>query len=355
MPRIKRKITRLVPARVTGPLWDYLRDGVTQGFLENLVCPERLRLRYELGLELPKFSGALAFGNVVHNALDAGYSMFRDTGDPGAGIGNCGLALELDEARTRRLMQDGTGEGTEEEIEEVYGIASILLRHYWNHWEADDLSGKRKWETLEQTFDVPYTFKNLKDGQVTVRRRGKIDGTYRAVNKRLWMLETKTKSQVNEANLAARLKLDIQVMYYLSALKAINKETPAGVLYNVLRRPQLRRSKKETFGAFCKRVDADIAKRPEWYFVRWEASFPAQDLTNWERGDMDSMLRLAYAWSQKSFHFRNSSACDGKYGTCDYLRYCSGGEDNRLRRREHVYPELVPIEDLYTQADGENL
>src|SRR5687768_5683535 len=58
--------------------YDLRRDGVTQSLLnEFLMCPQRARLGYVMGLTPITTSGALSFGSVVHDALDKIYSEMK--------------------------------------------------------------------------------------------------------------------------------------------------------------------------------------------------------------------------------------------------------------------------------------
>jgi RecB family exonuclease len=330
----------------TGRFWDIERDGLTAGFLENLLCPERLRLRYVEGLESSRFKGAQHFGNVIHAALETGYTAFRDSKDPGAAVFASGACIDADEAIARaRFREAGELTAIEAELEELYGTAGVVLRHYWEAWHEEDFGGGREWVSLEEVFRIPFTFQSDACGEVTIPLRGKIDGKYRAKNRRLWVKDTKTKGQIEVENIAQRLSMDLQTLLYSWATWRINGEMPAGVLYNVMRRPQLRRGKSETMQAFIQRVDSDVQKRPEFYFIRFEAPLPAEDLRRFEK-ELTSLVRLAYAWSRGSYHFRYSPACENKWGPCEFLHLCGSGDMGRLRKREAPYPELVQVDPL---------
>jgi hypothetical protein len=339
----KGEVAELLGGGPQSGLWDFQRDGITQGFLENLVCPERLRLKYVEGWEKTQFSGALKFGNIVHYALDRAYSAFRDSGNPAVTIDESEVAIRDDEKETRKaLTEEGMLSQVEEELEQLYGMAEVLMRHYWKKWKGD-LTGRMKWEALEETFKLPYTLHSQPYGEVTTFLRGKVDGRYRAKNRKPWIVDHKSKGEIQVDRIADRLTVDIQIMLYSWATKQLTGEYPAGVLYNVMRRPQLYRRKDESLAAFLGRIDEDIPKREDFYFVRFEAAFSPADHARFEK-DLASLVRLAHAWSRGTYHYRFSPACETKYGVCEFLPVCARGSYDRLRKREHVFPELVQLE-----------
>jgi hypothetical protein len=334
---------RAAPEPDPHAFWDMLTDGITQGFLENMVCPERLRLKYREGWSQTRFKGALKFGDVVHNVLDHVYTTFRDTGDSTLAIASAEGCLAADEFITREsLKEDGSLSQVEEELEEIYGMAAILLHYHWKAWEGD-FNGSMKWETLEQCFSVPYEFNSDVYGKVVIPIRGKIDGTYRVVNGRLWVLDHKSKGQINEGNISDRLPYDLQTMLYAWAVWKQTGEKPAGVLYNVMRRPQLRRKQTENLSQFLERIDENVRTRREFYFVRFEAPIMPKGLEAFEK-ELDSLVRLAHAWYRGAFHYRFSPACDTKYGACDFLPVCGRGDFSRLHKRDVPFPELIQVE-----------
>jgi hypothetical protein len=323
--------------------WDMLRDGVTQGFFENMVCPERVRLKYREGWTQTRFKGAMKFGDVIHNALDVAYTTYRDTRNPTLAVVSTQGTLDADEFITRQaLKEEGGLSQVEEELEEIYGTAAILLHHYWKAWEGD-FNGSMQWETLEQTFSVPYEFTSEKYGRVVIPIRGKIDATYRVKNGRLWVLDHKSKSQINEGSISDRLPYDLQTMLYAWAVWKLTGEKPAGVLYNVMRRPQLRRKQSENLSQFLERVNGDVEKRREFYFVRFEAPIMPKGLEAFEK-ELDSLVRLAHAWYRGAFHYRFSPACDTKYGACEFLPVCGRADFSRLHKRDVPFPELIQVE-----------
>jgi hypothetical protein len=168
-----------------------------------------------------------------------------------------------------------------------------------------------------------------------------MDGVFERTG--LWLFESKFKSMINEGDLLDTLSLDIQVMLYLWALSKKYDKTPSGVLYNVVRRPGLKISQKESMPQFAKRVEKDILKRPDWYFYRFEVAIDRQDLQRWEAEFM-AMLTEFMDWCDgKAGHYKNTNSCITKYGRCWGLTPCAEGAFHTLAKRKTVFRELEDV------------
>ena len=283
-----------------------------------MSCPEKCRLGLVEGLRRPGSSTPLDFGNITHMMLERGY---KDSSQkkPAA------LRAMADQWQKENQAYTDDAECMLSQIEG-------LVTAYHEYWEKDDK--KKDWVSLEQTFDVPYT---LPSGLV-IRLRGKIDGVFR-VGKKLYLLETKTKGQVVSA-LDEAVGFNLQVMFYLYAARQLYGEFPAGVLYNILRRPQLRLGKAETQVGFAQRVEKDILSRPDFYFKRMEIAFLKKEQVAWER-ELADILEVFVNWAEGGPSWHNTGSCL-EYGGCEYLHICSGqpGAREAFTVKEHVYPEL---------------
>lgn len=323
------------------PFWNLWTDGVTQGLLETfLTCPEKLRLRMIEGQSPLRGSGALAFGSLVHEVLDQVYTAI--------GKGERKLLpvisknLEKCEAKDKARAQERppTDPRFYEEMEENYGFAEAIIPAYYQHWKTD-LEGY-EWISLEKKFSVPYfVAARLGIARPFIPVRGKRDGDFRQ-GKELWLFETKTKARIDDEAIVEKLPYDLQVMLYLWSMKQDYGEYPKGVVYNLIRRPQLRKRQTESLQDFCKRVQDDIAARPEFYFVRYLVSIREEELDLWEL-QFDMMMRQLINWWEGGFHYKVSSACNGRMGVCDLLPICSRNDTSSHYQREEVFPELVQI------------
>jgi|SRR6185503_12759564 len=347
--------------------WQLTRDGVTQGLLALVaLCPEKAAIKMKQGLSSPSKSGALAFGDVFHRALDNVYGLAKaEQGSeyvPEFFITNMDSFVEdaiIQIYQTdRTTLLQSTASPTELIALEVNcSLAKVMLRMYFRHWETD--FRELNWVDLERTFRVQYTHQlqpgdpgfgypfNAPTNTVQFPVRGKFDGVFRSIPTStsptgdLWLFETKTKSYIDEQSLSDRLNFELQVMLYLWAMKQTYGETPRGVLYNIVKRPLLRQKVKESLDDFCDRITADVQSRPEEYFVRYNVSVTPDELDEWANRDLQRMMAHLYRWANNPDHtYRNSGACQMWNRPCEYLRLCAYKDTSNLTSREHVFPEL---------------
>lgn len=357
--RIKRKTEQSItptrkkanPAMVsvydTGEsLWNPYRDGVTQGLLQKfLTCPEKLRLSCVDGIQ-PIARGvmgnpALAFGNLFHETLDTIYTSHRESPLYLSSIrGVIRDCLRESEQRDRQILNTAMNSTPEDlnTLEENYGFAEIMLTAYFEHWKEDFETFE--WVGLEETFSVPYTSPSQ---TVPIQIRGKFDGIFR-VGGKLWLFETKTKGRIEEDSICDRLPYDLQVCLYLWAMEKIYGESPQGVVYNLVRRPQLRRSVKESLPEFLERVSVDVTARPAFYFIRYNVSFLEDERTKWKT-EFDGIVDQLMSWWWGKFHYRDSTACSSRFGNCEFLPVCGRNDRTNYERRSEVFPELNQLED----------
>ena len=354
-----------LPTSIRSGVWDLFRDGLTQGLLGAFsTCPEKVRLGYVEGLSERRSSSAMEFGNIIHDTLDLVYSAFLNPEKaPGyAFIFKEGLEKDWDiaierihkilkykEAEDRKLLSDLKFKAVDGEIsiEENYGKAAALLPAYVRRWKSDFDRKLTDWKVLEGQFD----FKDGQKGQINqgsnydpfddrIRVRGKWDGVFRSPTGKLWLLETKTKGRINEADIMDMLNIDLQVGLYLYAIWMVYGEVPGGVYYNVIRTPQLRQKKTETLAEFIKRVDKDLADRPEHYFYRYQASITQKDLEAFRENFKPQVDRLV-EWVRGASHYRNTKACTLGGISCRFLPICSRGDRSRFVTRTEPFAELT--------------
>jgi hypothetical protein len=353
LPKIRRAVRTLslhelpmVSSRLTKgltgePLWNLYRDGVTQGLIGALnQCPEKARLLAIEGISPIRTSGALSFGSVFHDALDKCYTNCMIHGT----LPDIGEVLEEMEEKDRTMINsDPSCISSEvlEQLEENYGIAFHLLNSYFDRWSTD--IKKYSWEALEEKFgEVDETGKIIDncywiDKQGTpIRVRGKFDGVVR-INGKLWLFETKTKSRIEDKAIFDKLRYDLQVNLYLWAIRKKYGEYPVGVIYNLVRRPQLKRG-KSSIKDFCDRVAEDINTRSDFYFLRYNAVISPREQDLWSQ-EMDDMIQRVVDWFEGRFHWRESNACMSPF-PCQYLPVCSSGERRWFKKKHYVFPEL---------------
>lgn len=313
--------------------YDIERDGVTQGLLGTwLDCRQKARLFLQ-GYSLKSTNMGLTFGTIVHACLDTVYSDIQ-AGKLRRVPSVDAVKAVVAKAETQWRKEHTTADPKAlEHLELALLLSEQVLPVYFEYWKRD--LQEIKWTGLEQLFSIPYT---LSDGRKT-RLRGRRDGDFLA-NKALNLFETKTKSFINEDDLVDRLPFDLQSNFYLHALRKQKQQLPTGMLYNLIRRPQLHQGKKESLPEFAKRCADDIRSRPDWYFTRLHLSISEREMDKFD-GQLEDLLTDFYDWWQgESGHYMNTNQCETKYGRCDYLHMCAAKRMSYYYKRQVVFREL---------------
>lgn len=233
-----------IPKRSKEPVWKGPEDdgengGITFSMLTKfLTCRERFRVRYIEGLKPgPKFKHTIEYGNLWHSCEEA----FAANKDWKASLLACAKEM-LVKFRTEQ-----------QQVQHWYEVCKLQFPIYVNWWKKHPDIKDRKPLLQEEVFHIPYV---LPSGR-TVYLRGKwdsVDLVTKGSNAGIWLMENKTKGDVEELDVERQLTFDLQTMLYIVALEA-HKETYmqdappdpgyalewdnpiAGVRYNVIRRP----------------------------------------------------------------------------------------------------------------------
>jgi PD-(D/E)XK nuclease superfamily len=125
------------------------------------------------------------------------------------------------------------------------------------------------------------------------------------------------------------LRLDGQISKYIHGAKSLGYNVD-GVLYDVLRKPQLKpyqantkRAQPETPKEYRERLIADIASKPDHYYqrgvvVRLEDEERDAAFDDWWTAEQIRESRNANRWP------RNVDSCEQWHRKCDYFEVCSG-------------------------------
>jgi hypothetical protein len=315
--------------------YDYRRDGITQSLLTRfLEC--RQKAAYDLEGWTPRTTPAsMTQGTIGHGVLQLVYEAHR-TGELK------GVPDEVYIKKTIKLVEEvwkkenpKVSKQMAQDLEMASLLVGAVLPEYFKFWKDDFKT--IKWEKLEGSFKVPYS---VKDGRKTFLK-GKMDGVFK--RKGLWLFESKFKGMINEGDIIDTLAIDLQVLLYLSVLRILHKQTPEGVLYNVVRRPGLKLGKAESLVKFAKRVREDVVGRPEWYFYRFEVSTSKKELEKWGV-QLEGLVKDFMDWRDgKVATYNNPNSCVSKYGRCWGLTPCVSGDFFSLQKRKTVFRELEEV------------
>lgn len=314
------------------PIFDLYRDGLTQGSIATFLdCPEQFRLKYVFGWRPQVASGATAFGSAFHDILSS--IQHSDDG---------GKLPTIDEATDRyykSIQKNLTANQTEETLT-MLALVKSMIAHYLIRWKKDD--DAIKWVAREKTFHVKY------DKRIPLR--GRWDGI-RKHKDGLYLHETKTKGRIDEEGIADSLPHDIQTQLYCWAIKQTYGEYPRGVVYDVIRNPQLRIKQSESRTDFVQRVIEDVESRYDWYYMRWTVTLTKSDLDRWESRFLNTVIPKIVNWWDaiednlnnpwlSEEHYMRPGAFWNQYGRTDLFHALTKGQYFGLEQRKIVYPEL---------------
>lgn len=320
------------------PLWDWTQ-GVTQSSLESfMACREQFALGYVEGWSSRSFSVALEFGTLIHFMLEQ-----LTTGDDPVIISR---RVTRSYASSRKDTINPSDFGT---MEQTLANAEAIFPHYVKHWQEYD--AQVSWLKREHVFRIPHKFLDFSGVTREVDLTGMRDGDIRDIAGGLGLFETKTKSSIDDIAIQDGLRADLQTCLYLYSLRREYREEPTNILYNIIRRPQLRIKKDEPMDVYKQRVSDDIAERPEWYFRRFVVTVVPGDIENFIETTLDPVLRQMYQWWESikddpfhrwasPYHYRSLPALMTKYGKAWHYNLSVRGLKNEYYQKSSPFPEL---------------
>lgn len=332
----KLKMT-LVPS-----FYDPARDGVTFGLLSTfLACREKARLFLE-GWSGTDTIFALLYGGITHHILQNAYQTCTSA-PTGAWVRD-----QLTDIETTWYKENPRPRAKAEEmLHEALMKNEMVMPEYFKYWRSDFDPSHREWIEIESSFTLPWTVTTPQGNVLSTFLRGRIDGAYRIPgikSKRRRaaprLLETKTRSDIDEQLIIDTMPQERQLSTYVSVLRKKTGLTPAGAQLNIIRKPMLRKSAKEDWAQFARRIQHDVQTRPDWYFVRMEMTVTAQEIDTSEK-ELDQLIADFLLWyAGESGHYKNTNSCVMYRRPCDFVKVCSHGDYTGLVKRDIVFREL---------------
>ena len=326
--KVNKKKNAFAKKHSQKPFRDIEKDGITYSFLDEwLMDREQARLSYVEGWSSKGLSVPLDFGLSFHDCLEwvakgrSYKTAYRRVLNP------------YYERKAPKIEYHERGK-----LLQIIDMADVVFKEYWKYWQNFDKDFRYLFQ--EESFNVPHRTKNGHE----VPLRGRWDAVYQSSDNGIWLMENKTKSVIDELGLLAALPFDLQSMLYVHALQTHLKKPVAGILYNVIRRPQLRQKKTENHEEFIQRVQDDVVKRPEHYFMRWKVDLTQDDIDKWVTRSLDPILDQVYLWWQSikenpfepwesSLHYANPTALFTRYGRSRYFDMITRGSTDGLYQR----------------------
>jgi hypothetical protein len=224
---------------------------------------------------------------------------------------------------------------TPDELEEDRARAAGVLDAYMWYYSKEFKAGKYK---PEHVFEVMFN-----PAGILVKLLGRID-IETVASDGLWLWEHKFKSRVDEESILLQLGYDLQTTLYAKAKRLLTKVLPAGVIYNVIRKPQIKKFKNPK--DLYTRCLTEAKKDPEHYFKRWAITLGrnAETMLAKFSADMGFIIEdMATCLKEPRRCYPNSRACDAPY-KCDYINACSTGTLAGYIQKENLFEELIAEE-----------
>lgn len=315
--------------------WDIIKDGLTQTqILRFIECKRKFYYALIRGWSQEYYSDSMWFGIVFHDCLELWYE---------------GVEENPDEILQHVIAKYEEKEGVDQWplqnrqdwnflTAQLYAVFPAYCEYY------EDTDANIVWESLEEVFKVPLRIR-LGDGKViTVPINGKTDGKCRTKPRNRVIFETKTKGRMNVGGIKNTLEKDFQVNLYAWAANETRegKDRYNTVLYNLIKRPALRQTQKETLPQHTVRLQKELSTKGSEYFVRLTVPIKAKQQELFVKSLRKIVTEIAefVLYDKGGSDDQFSPACLGPYGQCQYLGVCYHGDTKGLKRRTVAFPEL---------------
>jgi len=250
---------------------------------------------------------ALTFGSLIHECLAKWYE--ASTPDD---VLVASIHSMVDDNYPNRF--------NDAHVKKLWHYAHAMMEMYMRRWHIDD----DVTIAVEQEFAIPLINPATKHPSRTFTLNGKVD---RIVNRKgkVYVMEHKTAATIDAAYIEG-LNLSLQADIY-SFVIGESASRPAGVIYNLLKKPQLkqyeankRRAEPETDEAFQARLCESLAG-PE-SFQRFQFLYDAAD----RRRLQTELWELTQRWlhcAKTGMWLQNRQACFRFKKPCSYFKLCT--------------------------------
>jgi hypothetical protein len=301
--------------------------GITQSLLGSFQTCRR-RFLFDIN-RWCKPDAALKFeyGNMNHEILDKVYTGFR--------LGNFGYDDLVDVITDAIDKYTFTRVWSDEAIEIAKAKSQAVMECYIIVFKTDFT--EMRFEEVEGVFEITWCGFKL---------RGKKDGRFRDKNGGGWHIEHKNYGYIQEDILPMLLSFDLQNLLYMLVDQIEFMRLLKGVLYNILRNPQVRKKDGGPNDVYMK-LKKDIMADPRHYFIRYEIPYMPSQLKQFEAElfekltDLNSILQ---GDPGKVFNrmYKNEHACESPY-RCDFINACATGNMIGYVQSPNLFEELQVI------------
>ena len=324
---IKKNKGQLVVQTLPEIQWDgRLTNSARSTFLN---CRKKFEWAYLRRLAPRKQSIPFLVGGAVHNGLERMYKTGKFSYEDEYAIADklCGEAA-------MNAVDPKESDDIQQQLAMIIGILSGYNKLYLKA----DLS---KWSVLEAEASFEYLLPNgwRKQGKRDMMVKRKADG-------KVGLVEHKTAGRV-DANYVSKLPLDNQIIGYANAVKKETGKLPDFVVYNIMKKTQLRKKQTETFEQYAKRIEEDYVLNPSNYFYRETLTVTAKSAKNFDDelnlfvGEMERAIK-------ENYFYKNTQQCTAM-GVCPFMSLCIEGPNranlSKFRERENLHEELVTVQE----------
>lgn len=299
-------------------------------------CKRKFFWKYICGLRPRNKAGSLIIGHAFHAAIGEWYA--KPKMDMEAIVAKHAVAAREEAAVSAEFYDQEEAE----KLEVTLNTFSGMMLGYARIHGAD----RKDWKVLhvEKQFSIDlgdFVFQGKVDliAEPRVPKRGA---------SKCFIAEHKTAKKIGESYID-RLPLDTQCRAYIFGAQRGLGLKPDELLYDVVRKCQLRRKSGETADAFNERICLDYEARPDFYFYREPLKFSQADVAAFELEMRQTHAEyVAIADGPAPFDPRswtpNDSTCNEFFRTCEYMQLCTTGLDKgtagMFTKNETMHEEL---------------
>ena len=327
-----------------------MRNVLTYSALNTFRnCPRKYQLRYIECLRRPERPEALAFGSVIHDALERWHKLQGETNR---------LLKVLD-----RIDEQFPDRDHDPAIRRIWHLARAMFEGYAARYPSESFEIIE----VEKEFTAPIINPDTGRASQTFVIAGKADGIVR-LDGDLYLLEHKTASNITSDYLD-RLWTDTQIALYSHYLRQLGYPI-VGVIYNVLLKTRLKQHQGETLEEYEERravlaarnktgrskarrklPESDVefrARLADWYaqpeaFHR-ERIYLSEDRMALLTEEVWQITQQYLDAKRRGKWLLNTSQCFSFQRACEYLPYCQSGFNPNVR--DNLFEAARPHEEL---------
>lgn len=296
--------------KVASPSVQQILDhGVSQSELMMfLECQQKLKLSQD-GIAPRTVSTPLVYGDIGHKCLWELYTQMH----AGVCLYGEGISEVVDHVVNHHREQHHEYNENQLQTLEHWNVQlRVTLAEYFDFW--GDKETEWNWVGLERSIPRIQIHDTYLEGQ--------LDGVFSLPKSKYGFLDHKFKGQISDETLLETLETDFQLMVYALSIRQEFGVLPSYALYNCIRRPSLRLTKKETLLQHEKRLGEHIRKDPTHYFKRYEVPFDHTMLDTFEN-ELHDIVSDYIQWVRLGRLSRKyGNPCNGRYGVCGMYGHC---------------------------------